>query len=141
MIAETLSTRLRILYRIMSVTCSLQQATFARVERYMISLLVLLYCGADLVENHSARNPSTNYPRPLKNGNEGKKKKALNVPHPNPKSSLLRSNRKPRLQAISTKRNQIKYRQVTSVKATLTHSSIRSRLESGKKSTSNKIAK
>ncbi|KAI4223763.1 MAG: hypothetical protein L6R40_008489 [Gallowayella cf. fulva] len=89
----------------------LQQATFPRAEKH-----------------RSARKPSTNHPHPLENGNEGKENKKLDIPHLEPKSSLLRSDCEPR-------------RRVTSARAALTRSSTRFRLEGGEKSTSSKTAR
>ena len=92
------------------------------------------------LRHHNARKPSTNHLYPLENGNKGKKNKKLDIAHLEPKSSLLRSDCKSRLRAVSTRKNHIRCRRVTSARA-LTLSSTGSRLESGGKSTSNKIAR
>ena len=92
------------------------------------------------LRHHNARKPSTNHPHPLENRNEGKKNKNLDIPHLEPKSSLLRSDCKPRLRAVLTRKNHIRCRRGTAARA-LTRSSTGSRLESGGKSTSNKIAR
>ena len=60
------------------------------------------------LRHHSARKPSIKYPRPLENGNEGKKNKKLDVLLLEPKSSLLRSDCKPCLRAVSTRKNLIR---------------------------------
>ena len=81
------------------------------------------------------------HPRPLENGNEGKKNKKLEIPLPEAKCSGLRSDCKPRLQAASTRKNYIRRRRLTSPRAALRRLSTGLRLEGGERSTSNKIAK
>ena len=93
------------------------------------------------LRHHSARKHSTNYPYPLENGNEGEKNRKLNVLYLQPKSSLLLSDCKSHLRPVLSRKNYIRRRRVTSVRVTLTYSSIGFRLKSGEKSTSNKIAR
>ena len=94
------------------------------------------------LRHHSAREPSIKHPSPLENGNEGTKNKKLDIPHLKPKSSLLRSDCKPLLRAVLTRKIHIKRQRATSASATLkVHSCIGFGLSSGKKSTSNKIAR
>ena len=93
------------------------------------------------LRQHSIRKSSTNHPHPLENGNESKKNKKLYIPFLEAKSSLLRSSYKPRLRVVSTRKNHVRCRRVKSARAVLTHLSIGSRLESGEKSISNRIAK
>ena len=93
------------------------------------------------LRHYNARKPFTNPPHPLENGNKGKKNKKLEIPHLEPKSSLLRSDYKLPLRAVSTRKDHIRRRQVTSARAALTRSSIGFGLESGEESTSNKIVK
>ena len=92
------------------------------------------------LRHQNARKPSINHLYPLENGNEGKKNKNLDIPHLEPKSSLLRSDCKSRLRAVSTRKNHTRCRRVTSARV-LTRSGTGSRLESGGKSTLNKIAR
>ena len=60
------------------------------------------------LRHHSARKPSIKHPRPLENGNEGKKNKKLDVLL-EPNSSILRSDCKPRLRAVSIRKHLIRY--------------------------------
>ena len=93
------------------------------------------------LRHHSARKSFTNHPRLHENGNEGKKNKKLGIPLLELESSVSRSDCKPRLRSVSTRKHLIRRRRVTSARTTLTRFSTGFRLESGERSTSNKIAR
>ena len=86
--------------------------------------VIVLIC----LRHHSAHKLFTKHSHSLKNGNEGKKNKKLNVFYIILKSSLFSSDYEP-------------HWQVTSVRPALTCFSIGFRLESGEKSTLNKTVR
>jgi len=98
--------------------------------------VVALTCS----RHHSARKPSTNRPRPLGNGNKGKKNKKLNIPLLGSETSLLRSEFELSLRVV-LKRNYIRRRRVTPVRTVPTLSNIGFRPGGGVRSTSNKTVK
>ena len=90
--------------------------------------------------HHSPRKSLTTHRRLLENAYEDKNKQ-LDILRLGVKSSVLRSDRIPRLRPASTREHHINRRRMTPATAALTHWSTGARLESGQKSTSNKIAR